>query len=316
MTEEKESRMETNIGADLKKATASLKISMDTITKDCVTAQYQQVLQQLTPYDSEDARRVLNKQVQLLDTLERTNAALVSENSRLRIHHSFVPIQYREEIERMQQQYAQLYREQRRTPKVISPQDTDNHGGTLKLVETPRAHEMVRRYLHDCEYANIGEIRAGIKQSMKLRDNLRKHVVLKKEEYVSAVPLFGSEDNRGKGKSSLRPNSLKAEQDNWKRTDYRSDSNRSGTFRSTAQAREATRTEGTDQQVRDPSLESQRSTINDRGSSPRRGPSPRRDRSPQRYRSPHRDRSPRRDPSPPTESTSRPQPSTLSQPTP
>jgi hypothetical protein len=95
MIEEKESRMETNIGADLKKATASLKISMDTIIKDCVTrleAQYQQVLQQLTPYDSEDARRVLNKQVQLLDTLERTNAALVSENSRLRIHHSFVPI--------------------------------------------------------------------------------------------------------------------------------------------------------------------------------------------------------------------------------
>ena len=91
MIEEKKSRMETNIGADLKRATASLKISMDTITKDCVTrleAQYQQVLQQLMPYDSEDAR--LNKQVQLLDTLERTNAALVSENSRLRRHHSFM----------------------------------------------------------------------------------------------------------------------------------------------------------------------------------------------------------------------------------
>ncbi len=112
--------METNIGADLKKATASLKISMDTITKDCVTkleAQYQQVLQQLTPYDSEDAKRVLNKQVQLLDTLERTNAALVSENSRLRLHHSFVPIRYREEIERMQQQDAQLYREQNEFPR-------------------------------------------------------------------------------------------------------------------------------------------------------------------------------------------------------
>jgi hypothetical protein len=303
MVEEKESRMETKVGTDLKKATANLKISMDTITKDCVTrleAQYQQVLQQLTPYDSEDTRRVLDKQVQLLDTLERTNAALVSENSRLRIHHSFMPIRYREEVERMQQQDAQLYREQRRVPKVISPQDTDNHGGTLKLVEAPRAHEMVRRYLHDCEYANIGEIREGIKQSMKLRDNLRKHVVLKKEEHVNAVPLFGSDDNRGKGKSSLRPSSLNEEQSNWKRTDYRSDTitNRSGTFRLTAQAREATRTESTDQQVRDPSVESQRSTIYDRGSNPRRGPNPRRDRSPQRYRSPHHDRSPRRDPSP------------------
>jgi hypothetical protein len=81
MIEEKESRMETNIGADLKKATASLKISMDTITKDCVTrleAQYQQVLQQLTPYDSEDARRVLNKQVQLIPRHARENKCCAS----------------------------------------------------------------------------------------------------------------------------------------------------------------------------------------------------------------------------------------------
>jgi hypothetical protein len=142
---------------------------------------------------------------------ENKRRALVSENVRLRIHHSFMPIRYGEEIERMQQQDAQLYREQRQVPKVISPQDTDNHAGTIKLVEAPRAHEMVRRYLHDCEYANIGEIRAGIKQSMKLRDNLRKHVVLKKEEHVNAVPLFGSEDNRGKGKSALRPSPLNAD---------------------------------------------------------------------------------------------------------
>jgi hypothetical protein len=94
----------------------------------------------------------------------------------------------------------------------------------------------------------------------------------------------------------MKPSPLNAEQDKWKRTDYRSDSNRSGTFRSTAQAREATRPEGTDQQVRDPSLESQRSTINDRDRSPRREPSPRRNRSPRRYRSPRRDPSPRLEP--------------------
>jgi hypothetical protein len=197
MVQEKELRMETNIGAEVKRAATSLRLFMDTITKDCVArleAQYDQVLQQLTPYDSEDAKRVFDKQVQLLDTLERTNAALVSENSRLRIHHSFMPIRYREEIERMQQQDNQLYREQRQVPKVISPQDTDNHPGIIKLVEAPRAHEMVRRYLHDCEYAGIEEMRAGIKQSMKLRENLRKHVILKKEEHVNAVPLFGSDD--------------------------------------------------------------------------------------------------------------------------
>ncbi len=79
LVKEKEVRMETNVGADLKRATASLKISMETTTKDCVTrleAQYGQLLQQLTPYDTEDVKRVFDKQVQLLDTLEATNAAV------------------------------------------------------------------------------------------------------------------------------------------------------------------------------------------------------------------------------------------------
>jgi hypothetical protein len=58
---------------DLKRATTSLKISMEAITKDCITrleAQYGQVLQHVTPYDTEDAKRLLDKQSQLLDTLE------------------------------------------------------------------------------------------------------------------------------------------------------------------------------------------------------------------------------------------------------
>jgi hypothetical protein len=57
-----------------------------------------------------------------------------------------------------------------------------------------------KRYLHDCEYAGIEDIRSGIKQSMKRRQNMRKHVILKKEEHVNAVPLFKSDDNRRKGK--------------------------------------------------------------------------------------------------------------------
>ncbi len=131
--------METNIGADLKRATASLKISMDTIMKDCVAkleTQHDQVLQQLTPYDSEDAKRVLDKQkVQLLDTLETTNAALVSENSRVRVHHSFMPIRYREETERMQQQDNQLYSEQR----------SNSQDHLAARFGQPRRHHQARR---------------------------------------------------------------------------------------------------------------------------------------------------------------------------
>jgi hypothetical protein len=191
------------------------------------------VLEQVTPYDSEDARQVLQKQHDLLDVLEHSNAALVSENAKLRLHHSFMPIRYREEVEEMQKTDNSLYRSQRRTPRIISPQDSDNHGGSLKLVEAPRAHEMVRRYLHDCEYAGIEDIRQGMREAAKLKANLRKNVIPYKQSYVGAVPSLLPDDpprgnpiqrdssrgdpqredpQRGKGKSSLRPSYLNSAQ--------------------------------------------------------------------------------------------------------
>jgi hypothetical protein len=39
----------------------------------------------------------------------------------------------------------------------------------LKFVEPPRAHEMVRRYLHDCEYGGIAAIRQGMREAAKLK---------------------------------------------------------------------------------------------------------------------------------------------------
>ncbi len=47
--------------------------------------------------------RLLNKQTELLAALELANTMLVSENSKLRVHLSFMPIRYRQEIESMQQ---------------------------------------------------------------------------------------------------------------------------------------------------------------------------------------------------------------------
>jgi hypothetical protein len=99
---------------------------------------------------------------------------------------------------------------------------------------------------------------------MKLRQNLYRHVIPKNEEYVNAVPLFKSDDNRGKGKLALNPSPLNAEQDapnKWKRTDSRSNVNSSGTFRSTAHARESTQTRRNDRHDRDPSLENHRDGI-------------------------------------------------------
>jgi hypothetical protein len=36
---------------------------------------------------------------------------------------------------------------------------------------------MTRRYLHDCEYAGINEIRAGMRESARLEKNLYSKVI-------------------------------------------------------------------------------------------------------------------------------------------
>ncbi len=232
--------VETKIGGEVKKATDHIKSTLEAITKDCISKlehQYGQVLEQITPYDTEDARQVLQKQHDLLDVLEHSNAALVSENSKRRVHHSFMPIRYREEVEAMQKN--QLFAVPN-SEEDISSQDSYNHDGALKFVEAPRAHEMVRRYLHDCEYVGINEITQGIREAAKLKVNLYKNVVPYKHSYVGTPPPLLPDNNQisrfptrqsptrrspmGKGKAPLRPSYFNAAQGTTtrrKETDHR-----------------------------------------------------------------------------------------------
>ena len=104
MAQEREMQVRSTIGADLKAATDKIKDAMATITEGTMSqleSQYGEVLQTITPYDTDDAMRLLEKQTDLLAGLELTNTMLVSENSRLRVHLSFMPIRYRQEIETM-----------------------------------------------------------------------------------------------------------------------------------------------------------------------------------------------------------------------
>ena len=220
LTEEKETQVKATVGRDLRLACDKYKDAMFEITKGCMAkleTQYDEVLQHITPYDTEDARKLLDKQTELLTNLELTNTMLVSENSKLRVHMSFMPIRYRQEIEQMQKTDNQLYREQRRVPKNISPQDTDNHAGKLKLIEASRAHEMTRRYMHDCEYAGINEIRAGLREATRLKKNLYGHVIPFKSELINAPPLLPKKEaaprpDNGKGKADLRASPYNADQ--------------------------------------------------------------------------------------------------------
>jgi hypothetical protein len=215
----KETEIKSTAGAELKRATDRYKIAMNAITEGCIAkleAQYEGMLQNVTPYDTEDAIRTPVKLTELLETLELTNTMLVSEKSKLRVHLFFMPIKYRQEIETMQKTDNQLYRGQRRVPRSISPRDSENHGGQIKFVEAPRAHEMTR-HLHDCEYAGIQEIRAGVREATKLKKNLYSNVIPFKSETIDAPPLLPKREaaprpDSGKGKAALRSSQYNAEQ--------------------------------------------------------------------------------------------------------
>ncbi len=77
------------------------------------------------------------------------------------------------------------------------------------MVEAPRAHEMTRRYLHDCEYANIRQIRAGVVEAVKLKKNLYSNRLPFRTEDINAPPLLPTKEaaprpENGKGKAPLR----------------------------------------------------------------------------------------------------------------
>ena len=79
----------------------------------------------ITTYDVNDMRAVLQSQKIALEDALTKNARLVAENSELRMHLSFMPIEYRDHVEQLQAKDHQLYRNQRREPQVIIP-ETDH----------------------------------------------------------------------------------------------------------------------------------------------------------------------------------------------
>ncbi len=85
------------------------------------------------------------------------------------------------------------------------------------MVEAPRAHEMTRRYLHDCEYANINLIRAGMKEAAKLKKNLYSNRIPFRTADINAPPLLPTKEaaprpDNGKGKAPLRASAHNADQ--------------------------------------------------------------------------------------------------------
>jgi hypothetical protein len=76
---------------------------------------------------------------------------------------------------------------------------------------------MTRRYLHDCEYADIVEILAGMTEAAKLKENLYSNRIPFKIETINAPPLLPTKEaaprpDSGKGKAPLRASPHNADQ--------------------------------------------------------------------------------------------------------
>jgi hypothetical protein len=75
----------------------------------------------INPYEAKDVKSAFSKSKESLKEMITKNALLVAENSRLRMHLSLMPVQYRDFAAHHQQINSSLYQDQRREPKVIIP---------------------------------------------------------------------------------------------------------------------------------------------------------------------------------------------------
>jgi hypothetical protein len=98
------------------------------------------------------------------------NAQLVTENSELRMHMSFMPVEYRDYVKNMQTSNHQQYRKQRATPKVIVP-NTDHKEGLadIELEDTPMSHPSVQFLFRDAQYSTLAEARSNMGKGFALR---------------------------------------------------------------------------------------------------------------------------------------------------
>jgi hypothetical protein len=86
----------------------------------------QEACEAITPFDISDMKRILESQKVMIREALTKNAQLVTENSELRTHLSFMPVEYRDYVKNMQaSNYQQQYHQQRVSPKEIVP-NTDH----------------------------------------------------------------------------------------------------------------------------------------------------------------------------------------------
>jgi hypothetical protein len=132
------------------------------------------VQEKINPYEPQDMRAVLDNQKDALKDLLTKNTILVAENSQLRSHFSFMPVQYRDFATNLQATNSPIYPNQRADPKVIVPRSNHTTGGELVLAGAPISHPSVQEYLtlRDARYTSLTSAQAAMDRAFKLRSKL------------------------------------------------------------------------------------------------------------------------------------------------
>ncbi len=155
--------------------------------QDVISNMLLEATKSITEFDVHDMQALMVSQKEALQNALDQNAMLAGQNSELRMRLSFMPVEYRDFVAKLQKNDNPKYRDQRRNPKVIVPESFYKDGYandfTIELEDAPLAHSAVQFCLRDEQYATLGEARRGMERGVKLRGYVQKHVFPK-----SALP--------------------------------------------------------------------------------------------------------------------------------
>jgi hypothetical protein len=135
-----QTQLKTIVEDDLLRTVSEMEAHIQTMlnkNRDIIRNAVREVSDSITPYSVSDMDNVLTSQKKLMDDVIAKNALLVSENSELRMHMSFMPVEYWDYVKNLQKSNHQEYRNQRKTPQVIIPETDHKDGGSIEMGNAP-----------------------------------------------------------------------------------------------------------------------------------------------------------------------------------
>ncbi len=103
--------------------------------QDVISNMLLEATKSITEFDVHDMQALMITQKEALQNALDQNAMLTGQNSELRMHLSFMPVEYRDFVTKMQKNDNPKYRDQRRNPKVIVPESL--HSKTPRWLTRP-----------------------------------------------------------------------------------------------------------------------------------------------------------------------------------